>query len=146
MQPRPWAETVSSPSATVRMPAPHLPPGCNSRSCYRAAGGTPGAPGWPARPPSGACEAAPDAAVRLRRTGRAPRSTAYRARSSGSTQLADEQEPVQVGIAEPPPAVRAPFDGPHQPDPLVPTQRVLRETALLRGLPRGPAHAIDIRC
>ena len=67
-------------------------------------------------------------------------------RHAGGPQLAQQQQPVQVGVAETPPPVGGALDAVEQADPLVPAQRVLGHPALLGGLPGGPArHVFDPR-
>src|SRR5262249_29388101 len=65
---------------------------------------------------------------------------------AGRAEPAQQQEPVQVRVAEAPAPVRGAADAVQQADPLVPAERVLRQPALLGRLPDGPArHPIDTR-
>src|ERR1035438_313602 len=59
-------------------------------------------------------------------------------RHPGGAQLGQQRQPVQVALAEPPPAVPAPRDGPEQADPLVPAQGVLGQATLFRGFADAP--------
>src|SRR3984885_15138192 len=54
---------------------------------------------------------------------------------AGGPQLAQQQQPVEVGVAETPPPVGGALDAVEQADPLIPAQRVLGHSALLGGLP-----------
>src|SRR5260370_14311812 len=58
---------------------------------------------------------------------------------------AQQQQPVEVTIAEAPAPVRGAFDAAQQADPLIPAKRVLRQPALLRRSPARPAlhHVIN---
>jgi hypothetical protein len=60
----------------------------------------------------------------------------------GGPQLAQQHQPVEIAVAEPPPPVAPPLDVAEQANPLIPAQRVLRKPGLLRGLPNGPAHHV----
>src|SRR6266542_3778607 len=149
MQPRPWAETVKSPNATSRMSVSLL------RRTHSAAVD----PDLvveqlqallPLRDrPQDELAVTSEQVEPLGLTGPRPDQlgvalhVAYR--HAGGAQLAQHQQPVHVAVAEPAPPVRAAFDSIEQADPLVPSQRVLAEAALIRGFPRGPCrHASSV--
>src|SRR6266849_2437299 len=67
---------------------------------------------------------------------------------AGRAEPAQQQQPVEISIAEAPAPVRGAFDAAQQADPLIPAKRVLRQPALLRRFPGRPArhHVIESRC
>src|SRR6266567_4780447 len=142
MQPRPWAETVKSPSATSRMSVSLL------RRAHAAAVQTDLVVEQlqALLPPGDRLQ--DELAVtseQVEPLGLAgPRPDQLRValhvvhRHAGGAQLAQHQQPFHVAVAEPAPPVRAAFNSIEQADPLVPSQRVLAEATLLGGLARGP--------
>src|SRR5580693_6788321 len=146
MQPRPWAETVSSPSETRRMSVP----ACRGFGRENAAAVVAdlgveqlqafllleqGLADALAVLPQ---QVNPFLLVRARAHQlRVAQHVPHR--HAGGPQPAYQQQPVQVGVAEAPAPVRGARDAVEQADPLVPAERVLRQAALLRGLPGRPA-------
>src|SRR6266567_3479689 len=142
MQPRPWAETVKSPSATSRMSVSLL-----RRTHSAAVDPYLVVEQLQALLPLGdrlqdelavTSEQVEPLGLSGSRTDQLGVALHVAYRHAGSAQLAQHQQPVHVAVAEPAPPVRAALNPIEQADPLVPPQCVLAEAALLGCFPRGP--------
>src|SRR5580698_1368806 len=139
MQPRPWADTVSSPSLVVRICLTPLTFACFERRQAASVVADLRVEQLEALPLSGQgpshllavlfqqLDALGLAGTRPDQLG-VPLHVPHR-HPSGA-QLGQQRQPVQVGVTEPPSAVAASLDGREQADPLVPAQGVRGEPAL----------------
>src|SRR5215472_5150802 len=152
MQPRPWAETASSPIETLRTSVPSLLPARFDAAAVVTDLGVeqlqafllfeqgltdPFAMPPQERDPLGLAGSRPHELGVAEHVAHG---------HAGRAEPAQQQEPVQVGVAEAPAPVRGTADAVQQADPLVPAERVLGQPALLGRFPGSPArHAIDSR-